>query len=304
MVTKTGKTGAFLEYSREPKVNTILFDFDIESSRLKQLHRGYIEKVLAPMIITKGMLVPWKLKVVGHTSASGSKSYNKALSRRRAQAVADHVRLHTPMRAVHIEVDGAGEEYAKGWEDWLDRAVHVSGGPAGGVDWTPDPPRAEDVPLPPRAGEAQLFHLRFLKVSKVAFGIVGKLNLTVEITDRFKLRPHRYRFEGTELSLSLSPLKNIKVQAGVSQEPSRHHTFWSRPELPRIMSTGDFGGAAKISKGWFLGHNSFHFGGMHAQSWTEYECMVQPLVWEDPSFLNLDLVGIVEGPMRSVTIDL
>jgi outer membrane protein OmpA-like peptidoglycan-associated protein len=84
MVTKTGATGAFQEYSREPRVNALLFDFDIESARLKQLHRGYIEKILAPMIMHKGMLVSWKLKVIGHTSASGSQSYNKALSKRRA----------------------------------------------------------------------------------------------------------------------------------------------------------------------------------------------------------------------------
>ena len=289
-----------MEYSREPKMNTLLFDFDVESARLKQFHRGYIEKTLAPMILRKGMLVNWKLKIVGHTSASGSKSYNKGLSKRRAQAVADHIRLHTPLHTVRIEVIGAGEDYAKEWEGWLDRAVHISGGPAGGPDWTPDPPRAEDKPLPPQIGEAQLFHLRFLNIKKVGLFFLGKLKIEVEVTDRFKMRPHRYLFEGEELNAGFG----LEAQAGVTKKPSGYHAFWTPPGLERIMTTGDFGGAAKIKKGAFRPHDSFHFGGFFNQTWSEHKFLVQPLKWTEPSYMNVDLLGSIQGPMRSMTINL
>jgi len=212
--------------------------------------------------------------------------------------VADHIRLHTPLRAVKIEVIGAGEDYAKEWEGWLDRSVHISGGPAGGVDWTPAPPREADKPLPPQVGEAQLFHMRFLNIRKVGFGFLGKLRIETEITDRFKLRPHRYLFEGSELTAGLG----LELQAGVNKKPSAYHSFWTRPGQPRILSTGDFQGDAKIKKGMFLPHDSFHFGGLHAQSWSEYACMLQPLKWNEPSFMNWDFLGSIQGPMRSTTL--
>jgi len=291
-----------MEYSREPKVNVLLSDFDIESSRLKQLHHGYIEKILAPLILSKGMLVPWRLRVTGHTSASGSKSYNKELSKRRAQAVVNLIRVHTPMRTVRFDVIGAGEDNAKEWEGFLDRSVHIYGGPAGGSEWIPDPPRAEDKPLPPQIGEAQLFHLRLLRISKVAALFVGKLKITVEITDRFKHRPHRYIFEGVELNAGID-LK-MKTQVGVTNKPSDYHKFFTRPGLNRVMTTKDFGGKAKIIKGIFRPHDSFHFGGLFGQSWSEYSCSVQPLKWSEPSFLSVDLLGSIQGSMHNRTIDL
>ena len=300
MVKETGKSGSYLEYSLEPRVNALLYDFDIEGARLKQLHHRYIENILAPLIIRKGMLIHWKLKLVGHTSASGSQSYNKALSKRRAQAVADLIRMHTPMRTVRFEIDGAGEKYAKEWEGFLDRSVHVSGGPAGGLEWEPDPPRESDKPLPPQVGEAQLFHLRFLKITKVGMFFLGKLKIVVEITDRFKQRPHRYLFEGDEVNAGIG----LEIQAGVTHKPSDYHAFWTPPQQMKILTTGDFGGDAKIKKGVFKPHDSFHFGGLFDQFDLEYKCLVQPLKWDEPSYMNIDFLGSISGPMRSTTIDL
>jgi hypothetical protein len=51
-----------------------------------------------------------------------------------------------------------------------------------------------------------------------------------------------------------------------------------------------------------LPHNSFHFGGLHEQSWSEYTCQLQPLKWNEPSFLNWDFLGSIHSPMRSATL--
>ncbi len=299
MIRKTGSAGAFEEYRREPTVSALLFDFDIDSTRLKLLHRGYIEKILAPIIMQKGMLMPWNIAIVGHCSASGSTAHNKELSLRRAQAVALHLRLHTPLRSLRIKPTGAGEKYAKEWENRLDRSVHIKAVPSDkGVEPDDEPPPFEDKPLPPQIGEAQLFHLRFLKISKVGTYFVGKLKIVVEITDRFKQRPHRYLFEGYELGASIG----LEIQVGQTLKPSDYHPFWTPPGRARILATGDFGGDAKIIKGYFAPSDSFAFG--KTRGAADFNYLVKPLKWTDPGYLSFDLLASIQGPMRSTTLDL
>lgn len=299
MIRKTGVAGGWEEYSRVPTVSTLLYDFDIESARLKSMHRGYIEKVLAPVIMRKGILKPWSIAIIGHSSASGKASYNKELSLRRAKAVAQYLRLHTPLHTLRIKTTGAGEKYAKGWENRLDRAVHVKAVPSGkGIEPDDEPPPFEDKPLPPQVGEAQLFHLRFLKISKVGAYFLGKVNIVVEITDRYKQRPHRYLFQGEELSGGLGP---FDVQAGQTTKPSEYHPFWTPPGGTQLLSPRDFNGEAKIIKGMFV-TESFNFGKKRGSS--DFRYRVKPLKWSDPGFMNWDLLGSIQGHMGSTTIDL
>ena len=299
MIKKTGVTGVFEEFRREPDVSALLYDFDIDSARLKSHHRGYIEKILTPLITRKGMLVPWHIKVIGHTSASGKAKHNLDLSLRRAQAVAGLIRLNSPLRSLYISPVGVGEKYAKEWEGRLDRSVHIKAAPFGGVEPTEDPPPFEDKPLKPQPGEAQKFHLRFLKVSKVGIGFAAKLNIEIEITDRFKQRFRYYKFAATEIGASIG----FPVQIGVSTKRSDYHEFWSRPGEPRVLTTSDFASdAVLIKKG--LGSDEFKFGGLVPGSWSEWKYMIKPIRWNDPSFVNWDALGVMDGPMRRDGLDL
>jgi OOP family OmpA-OmpF porin len=49
------------------------------------------------------------LYVIGHTDSRGSEEYNMALSKGRAQAVADHLLTQDPSRSQFIKVVGRGE---------------------------------------------------------------------------------------------------------------------------------------------------------------------------------------------------
>lgn len=299
VIEKAGKTGVWQEYRREPDVSTLLYDFDIDSARLKMHHRLYIEKILAPLIMGRSFLVPWTIKIIGHTSASGSDGHNKELSLRRARAVANHLRMHTPLRTLHIDVEGAGEEYAKAWEGQLDRAVHIKAVPGAGREVDSEPPPIKDEPLPPRVGGAQKFHLRFLKISKVGFKWASKTNIEIEITDEFRRHFRYYKFEATEISAGIG----FPVQIGVGTKASKYHAFWTRPGSVKLMRTSDFAGdAVLIKKG--VGSSEFKFGGLVPGSWSEWNHTISPIEWDEPSFLNWDALGIMDGPMRRTGLDL
>jgi len=70
------------------------------------------------------------IAIVGHTSGSGSASYNKALSQRRANAVAERLRVQHDIKNIIVKTIAQGEDYLKdkattASADALNRRVEV-----------------------------------------------------------------------------------------------------------------------------------------------------------------------------------
>jgi len=81
----------------------VLFDFD--KSELRPGAGAALEELVAKL---KDLKVTG-VKVVGHTDAKGSDSYNLALSRKRAKSVSDYLKRALPGLAATITWEGRGE---------------------------------------------------------------------------------------------------------------------------------------------------------------------------------------------------
>jgi outer membrane protein OmpA-like peptidoglycan-associated protein len=108
-IVKGDKVYAAAAVIEEIIINNVQFEFDSakitpeyaamldEASDLLKPHRAQLRQGLA------------QLNVIGYTDSVGSESYNKALSERRAKAVADYLIQQDPSRAAFIQVIGRGE---------------------------------------------------------------------------------------------------------------------------------------------------------------------------------------------------
>jgi outer membrane protein OmpA-like peptidoglycan-associated protein len=90
-------------------VNNVEFAFD--SAEMKGQYQAELDSVSAILephrpLLRQGLET---LYVIGHTDSKGSEEYNMALSKRRAQAVADHLMTQDPSRGKFIKVVGRGE---------------------------------------------------------------------------------------------------------------------------------------------------------------------------------------------------
>lgn len=93
----------------EVTVRNVQFAFD--SAEMKGAYQAEMDSVSAILephrpLLRQGLET---LYVVGHTDSRGSEEYNMALSKRRAQAVADHLMTQDPSRGQFIKVVGRGE---------------------------------------------------------------------------------------------------------------------------------------------------------------------------------------------------
>ncbi len=82
---------------------------DIDSAEEPKLKASLAK--IAKVIDRSGRFMPLKLYIAGHTDTVGSAKKNRALSRRRARAIADYMRAHGV--AIPIAVAGFGEEVLK-----------------------------------------------------------------------------------------------------------------------------------------------------------------------------------------------
>lgn len=90
-------------------INDVEFAFD--SAELKGQYQAEMDSVSAILephrpLLRQGLETVY---VIGHTDSKGSEEYNMALSKRRAQAVADHLMTQDPSRSKFIKVVGRGE---------------------------------------------------------------------------------------------------------------------------------------------------------------------------------------------------
>jgi OOP family OmpA-OmpF porin len=90
-------------------INNVEFAFD--SAELSPAYKAELDsasEVLKPhrSLLRQGLET---LNVVGYTDSRGSEAYNRKLSQRRAQAVADYLVQQDPSRAEFIRVIGRGE---------------------------------------------------------------------------------------------------------------------------------------------------------------------------------------------------
>jgi OmpA-OmpF porin, OOP family len=91
----------------QPESDSVLFDFD--SARLKPATVAVLERMLGALR-ARGLS---SVEIEGHADATGADAYNLALSRRRAQAVADWFTAHgVAATLVKIEAKGEAEPIA------------------------------------------------------------------------------------------------------------------------------------------------------------------------------------------------
>lgn len=127
-------------------VTALLFNFDIDQDFLKPEHQNWLRGKVVDIIKQGGSL--W---LAGITSRSGPDDWNQSLSRRRADALTNFLRIQTlwPFRGFKVAWDAAwGESFAKyagvkdDTEDEFYRGVLLSA-------WTqPTPPPPPKPPAP------------------------------------------------------------------------------------------------------------------------------------------------------------
>lgn len=119
----------------------------------KSEHIAFLDSAIAPILAGKTARA-W---LQGSASSSGSDAHNLALSRRRAEKVAEHLKSRGVL-ASQLQIDAAGESLAnaRAGESSEDRAVAILAAPL----FTPiqPPPR----PPAPRPITATRFRLRML----------------------------------------------------------------------------------------------------------------------------------------------
>ena len=100
--TKVDETGCALPGEVVAIVTNINFDFD--SAQLRPDARQKLERVINLLRANENINV----KVVGHTDSTGPEGYNKTLSVRRAESVADYI-ADNGINAGRLSLDGKGE---------------------------------------------------------------------------------------------------------------------------------------------------------------------------------------------------
>lgn len=90
---------------RQSVAVSVLFDFD--SDRLSPISRQQLDKVAK--VIGEASLLGVPVAIDGHADASGSESYNKVLSRKRAEAVRQYFVNEFGMDSGRFMVTGKGE---------------------------------------------------------------------------------------------------------------------------------------------------------------------------------------------------
>lgn len=90
-------------------INNVEFAFD--SAELSPAYKAELDSASAFLKPHRALLRQGleTLNVVGYTDSRGSEAYNRKLSQRRAQAVADYLVQQDPSRAAFIRVIGRGE---------------------------------------------------------------------------------------------------------------------------------------------------------------------------------------------------
>ena len=120
-----------------------LWNFDIDSARLKPEHERWLLQNGVPLLVRGG-----SLRIIGLTSRSGSANHNHHLSKRRQDAVIEFLRRHSRREFAITRQEAQGEDAARfagvddGTEDARWRAVILS------VWDRPVPPPPPPVPPP------------------------------------------------------------------------------------------------------------------------------------------------------------
>jgi len=86
-------------------IDSVQADFDFDSAKLKPSMTAALDTVVAKVKASRG---DEKLLIVGHTDSIGSDAYNKKLSLRRAQAVADYL-VGQGLDRSRMTIKGMGE---------------------------------------------------------------------------------------------------------------------------------------------------------------------------------------------------
>lgn len=153
----TKNAGKVLEAVKIPNgVTGLLYNFDLNSDRLKDGHKNWLRNRLGDAPATGR----YTLYVHGRASKLGSKKYNEHLSEKRAKAVRDFLVRERGALANRIVVKWVGEDEAQfPVDDELDRAVWVGmRRTSDATPWTPPPirvPTEVDDPRPAKFGQGR-----------------------------------------------------------------------------------------------------------------------------------------------------
>jgi len=105
-IEPTATTTDYVELAKEEQVNIqVSFDFDSAALRDDQIPK------LATLCQVMSSIDVQAFRIVGHTDASGSASYNQRLSLLRAQEVKRHMVTECGLPASMLEAVGVGESF-------------------------------------------------------------------------------------------------------------------------------------------------------------------------------------------------
>lgn len=301
---KTEK-GMVVAVKMGPPFEGVLADFDIEGHDLRVQHIWWITNRLVPHIKRRPSNT-WKIYLTGMASHSGSASYNKKLSGRRADAVEAAIRHFLPGVRFIFEKRADGETNASpAWEDAADRAVHVqSHCLMVGVPPPPPPPRRIELPPTPdddddgglgSYGGVQMFRLEVQSYFSFSYAVGGFMKMIVNIADE-KRRKHCY-YSITSGSLSISMGSKIDKHSNIDDTPPKNY-FQARGAKGMPLTTADFEGRATMKKVMPNLQLQLRAAG------TDYPVMIEKLQYEDKGWLSEDVYYAAECYVNALSEEL